>query len=90
MFAPSRVLTAALATMALDSTSLVAQAPAHSTNGATAAAAPGAKGYYSFGFRPGERVAAVTVVDVSGRKSTLAALSGTKGAVIAMTRSSPR
>ena len=83
MFAPSRVLTAALATIALDSSSLAAQTSAHSAHRAmTAAAAPGAKGYYSFGFRPGERVADVIVVDVSGRKSTLAALSGAKGAVI--------
>ncbi len=83
MSAPSRVLTAALVTIALDSSSLAAQVTGHSAHGASrAAAAPGAKGYYSFGFRPGERVADVTVVDIGGRVSPLAELSGSKGAVI--------
>jgi hypothetical protein len=42
------------------------------------AAAP----YYSFGFMPGERVPDVTVTDVDGKRSTLAGLAGTAGAVV--------
>ena len=39
------------------------------------------KGYYSFGFSPGERVPDLTVADVDGKRSTLAAFAGSTGAV---------
>ena len=41
-----------------------------------------ARGYYSFGFMPGERVADVAVTDLNGKRTTLAGLAGSAGAVI--------
>jgi mono/diheme cytochrome c family protein len=46
------------------------------------AKAPAAAPYYSFGFLPGERVADVTVTDIAGKRTTLAGLAGTTGAVL--------
>ena len=83
MPAPTRALIAALSTLSLTTAALGAQGPS-AVHGSMTAAVPAkaAAGYFSFGFRPGERVADVNVTDVDGRKSTLAGLAGKSGSVI--------
>ena len=83
MSAPTRALIAAFSIFPLAASALGAQG-AKALHGSMTAAVPAraASGYYSFGFRPGERVADVTVTDVDGKKSTLAGLAGRSGAVI--------
>ena len=70
---------AALAALTIGS-ALAAQAPAslQKNTPKRAVAAP----YFSFGFAPGERVADVSITDVDGKKTTLAGLAGSAGAVI--------
>ncbi|MEP6999094.1 MAG: hypothetical protein ABI969_01365, partial [bacterium] len=85
MSASPRALLVALSTLSIPGATLAAQhamPAAHSASAATSAITPKAAGYYSFGFRPGERVADVSVTDVDGKKVTLAGLAGSTGAVI--------
>ena len=87
MSAPApRVSMLAIVALTLASLPLAAQQGSHamlaSAPAATPHRAPTAAGYYSFGFMPGERVADVSITDVNGKRSTLAGLTGTSGAVL--------
>ena len=79
-----RVLFAGLSALTLVGLPLAAQQGGHGLREAMPASAipKTTAGYYTFGFRPGERVADVAVTDVDGKKATLSALSGAVGAVI--------
>ena len=84
MPAPVRALFAGLSALTLGGLPLSAQQGEHGIRDAMPASAvpKTTAGYYSFGFRPGERVADVAITDVDGKKATLSALSGAVGAVI--------
>ncbi len=82
---PMRAVTAVLVPLAFCSSSIAAQPQAYSAPGATTSTSPRhvpTAAYYSFGFRPGERVPDVSVTDVEGKRSTLTGLAGKTGAVL--------